>query len=94
MSYQAAVGQLELIGKGSAFTSRANAGLHSEVFLLIEKYVGLHGSLVRQPTVCLMGFQEQPCFADGTAAWGTHRRYDDRHFYARSWQQSLYVCGC
>jgi len=55
---QAAVGQLELIGKGSAFTSRANAGLHSAVFPLIGKYVGPHDSLVRQPTVYLMGHYE------------------------------------
>jgi len=55
---QAAVGQLELIGKGSAFTSRANAGLHSAVFLLFGKYVGPHDSLVQQPTVYLMGHYE------------------------------------
>jgi hypothetical protein len=53
--FQAAEGQLELIGKGSVFTSQANASISLGSHTLTEKYLGPYNGLVQQPSACLMG---------------------------------------
>ena len=54
-SWEAAVGQLELIGKGQPFATLANVSIFSAAIPLAADYMGLCGSLVRQLIVRLMG---------------------------------------
>jgi len=54
-SWEAAVGQLELIGKGQPFATLANVSIFSAAIPLAADYMGLCGSLVWQLIVRLMG---------------------------------------